>query len=159
MSPHGNNSAPTLRERQKTFFRPPLKVKGLYCNVAIDCFSADTNMISYILNVIARRDLASTSRTTYITTVTSVTLSLTITPRNTHSVLVSPNVGEGIYASAFVAKTAAQLRTLYKLANKSFFFGYYHLIIKSFDREGWVVGAVRRRHQSNTRLGLFFVTI
>ncbi len=119
-------------------------------------------MISYILNVIARRDLASTSRTTYITTVTSVTLSLTIiTPHNTHSVLVSPNVGEGIYASAFVAKTAAQLRTLYKPANNFFSLAttYYHIVIKSFDLEGWVVGAVRRRHQSNTRLEPFFSEI
>ncbi len=34
MSPHGNNSVPTLRERQKTFSHPPLMV--IYSHVAIN---------------------------------------------------------------------------------------------------------------------------
>ena len=48
-----------------------------------------------------------------------------------------------------VTRKAARLRTLFRIANKSFFFGYnlLPLVIKFLDLEGWVVGAVRRATQ------------
>ena len=92
--------------------------------VGLSVFANAFNLLRHFLLLILykgasarlpQHNLTLTSRTTYITTATSVTLlpAIRCLAILTKTALVSPKAGEGIYARAYAAKTAARLRTLF----------------------------------------------
>ncbi len=133
MSPHGNNSAPTLRERQKTFSHPPLMVKGLYYNVAINDklrIKVDSKNAVAINTMMPKSTLSS----------------------NYHCLTFYSNVslrGGTDLVATWQSRGSANRLTAIRLVFYVLTF-YCHFAIKSLDLEGWAVGVAVRANRQYT---------